>query len=73
MGKLIDVVEYLLKYTSETLRANVWATTYIFICLVDYISEERKQDTVNINKNITQQEGQSVVFFKNALKWKKSK
>ena len=39
MGKLKDV-EYLSRYASEEFVSNVWATTCVLTCLVDYISVE---------------------------------
>jgi len=48
LEKLIDIFEYLSRYASETLNADVWATTYLLYYLVDYVSKERKQDTFNI-------------------------
>jgi len=35
LRKLIYIVEYLSRYTSETLNADVWANAYLLRCLVD--------------------------------------
>jgi len=48
MGKLKEGVEYLSRYATETLSAEVSATSYLLFCLVDYIIGERKLDTFNI-------------------------
>jgi hypothetical protein len=63
MGKLIDVVEYLLRYASETLSAKVWATTSLLTYLFDYTIGEKKQQTFITQQNITQQEVQTVDFL----------
>jgi len=39
------------------------ATTYLLTCYVDYISEERKQDTFNTQQNITQTGNSKRDFF----------
>ena len=45
LRKLIEFVESLWRNASENFNPKLWATTYQF--LVDYISEERIQDTYN--------------------------
>ena len=35
LRKLIQFVDYQLKYASETLNANVWTTTCLLTCLKD--------------------------------------
>jgi hypothetical protein len=40
--KLIEIVLYLSRYASGTLKANICATTDLLTCLVGYISEKRK-------------------------------
>ena len=47
LGKVIVFVIYVWRQAPETFRAKLGPTTYVLICLVDYISEERKQYTFN--------------------------
>jgi len=49
LGKVKEVVIYKSRYASETFSAKCWATTSLLTYLADYISEERKQDTFNVN------------------------
>ena len=47
LGKVKELVKYMSRQAPETFRAILGPTTYVLICLVDYISEERKQYTFN--------------------------
>jgi hypothetical protein len=47
LGNLVHDIEYMSRYASENLSANVSAITYLLKCLAYYISGERKQDTFN--------------------------
>jgi hypothetical protein len=46
-GKLIDFSECLSNFESETYRTGVRATTYLLICMMGFMSAERKHDTFN--------------------------
>ena len=68
LGKLIESSECLSKFVPETSSTGVWATTYLLICLVDYISSERKQDTYNTQYNVSQKRIAKCYLFKGVLK-----
>ena len=47
LWKLIDFSECFSSFEMETYSRVVWATNNLLICMIDYISEERKQDKLN--------------------------
>jgi hypothetical protein len=47
IGKMIEFSDCESRFEHETSGKGVWAKTYLSICMLDYISGERKQDTFN--------------------------
>jgi hypothetical protein len=68
--KLLEFVEYLSRYESETLNAKVWANTFLLTCLVNYTTGggggEKKPKIKHTQKNKLK-EIKMGCFFKNEL------
>jgi hypothetical protein len=62
LGKMIDVVEYLSRYASGNLSANICATTYLLICLVDYIIVELKKTRLTHGKSLLNRKSKVLSF-----------
>jgi hypothetical protein len=58
IGKMIEFSDCESRFEHETSGKVVWSTTYLSICMLDYISGERKQDTLNTQWNINKNEAQ---------------
>jgi hypothetical protein len=62
LGKLIEVLEYLSKYASETFRVDFCATTYLLTGLMDYVSERENGIHLTSSKALLTQEVQNASF-----------
>ena len=65
LGKVIKFNDCLPIIEIETSKSGIWPTTYLLICLVDYKSGERKQNTFNTQQTLSQTGSPICCVFKN--------